>query len=193
MTQQSRLNDLTRFYKVLESLGTPKLLAELDQSYVPKSGGVYFFFELGEERSESGNGSRVVRIGSSDNLQRRLGYHFGRGASSFRDNLGKALVCRDGLGADAKWRVHEVIRSMSFVWLETDDVRLQALIEKESIALLSNYRKPPLDPPSANWLGHHGHRVAISRSGLWNIQHGGGSHRRSTLMRLERLAAQMRK
>ena len=174
-------------------MGTPKLLAELDQSHVPDSGGVYFFFELGEERSESGNGSRVVRIGSSDNLQRRLGYHFGRGASSFRDNLGKALVCRDGLGADAKWRVDEVIRSMSFVWLETDDVRLQDRIEKEAIALLSNYLKPPLDPPSADWLGHYGHRAQITGSGLWNIHYVDRDYRQSTIARLVRLAARMGK
>ena len=193
MTQQSRPTDLTRFYQILDSLGTPRLLAEIDQSYVPKSGGVYFFFEPGEERSESGSGSRVVRIGSSDNLQRRLGYHYGRGDSSFRNNLGKALVCRDGVGADAKWRVDEIIRSMSFVWVGTDSVRLQDRFEKESIALLSNYHKPPIDSPSASWLGHYGHRVQITSSGLWNIHFVGGNYRQSTVVRLERLAAQMRK
>jgi hypothetical protein len=44
-------------------------------------------------------------------------------------------------------------------------------IEKNSIALLSNYKKPPLDPPSQGWLGYNSNGERIRESGLWNQDH----------------------
>ena len=40
-----------------------------------------------------------------------------------------------------------------------------------AIALLSNYNKPTLDPPSQNWLGHRSDRERVRKSGLWNQNH----------------------
>lgn len=39
------------------------------------------------------------------------------------------------------------------------------------MALLSNLARPPIDPPSAGWLGRHSTRPAIRESGLWNVNH----------------------
>jgi hypothetical protein len=45
---------------------------------------------------------------------------------------------------------------------------LRGYVEKNAIALLSNYKKPPLDPPSKAWLGHHCDRERVRGAGLWN-------------------------
>lgn len=44
-------------------------------------------------------------------------------------------------------------------------------IERNSIALLSNYHKPALDAPSSNWLGHYCTRERVRQPGLWNQNH----------------------
>ena len=44
-------------------------------------------------------------------------------------------------------------------------------IERNAIALLSNYERPQLDPPSKSWLGHHSNRERVRTSGLWNQNH----------------------
>jgi hypothetical protein len=64
---------------------------------------------------------------------------------------------------------------MSFLWLAIDGDRgsenMRARIERNSIALLSNYNKPPLDRASPQWLGHHCDRDRVRASGMWNQNH----------------------
>lgn len=43
-----------------------------------------------------------------------------------------------------------------------------------------------MDPPSADWLGHHADRPAIRTSGLWNVRH---IERHPTAEGLDRFAA----
>jgi hypothetical protein len=61
---------------------------------------------------------------------------------------------------------------MRLVWLAIEDPAgpesSRAYIERNSIALLSNYNKSPIDPPSLGWLGHHSDKERIRKSGLWN-------------------------
>ena len=64
---------------------------------------------------------------------------------------------------------------------------LRGLIERKSIALLSNFARDPLDPPSDGWLGHHSDRQRVCRSGLWNNNHVQEKHDPSFLVSLERL------
>jgi hypothetical protein len=45
---------------------------------------------------------------------------------------------------------------------------LRGYVERNAIALLSNYVDAPLDQPSATWLGRFSDRERIRRSGLWN-------------------------
>jgi hypothetical protein len=61
----SRRDDLVRFYALLDRLasctGGARLLGSLPRgSEIPRRG-IYFFFESGEMRSDSGHGPRVVR------------------------------------------------------------------------------------------------------------------------------------
>ena len=80
---------------------------------------VYFFFERGEVRRESGEGLRVVRVGTHalgdgarSTLRQRLGQHRGgvsgggnhRG-SIFRLLVGQALLARGGLPPCKSWGV----------------------------------------------------------------------------------------
>lgn len=120
----SRINDLRRFYSILgmleQKLGGKRVLASCTGRMTWPQRGVYFFYELGETRSHSGEGPRVVRVGthaltsgSKSTLWGRLKQHQGslssRGGnhrgSIFRLHIGTALIRRDGwieAGAD-RW------------------------------------------------------------------------------------------
>ena len=71
--------------------------------------------------------------------------------------------------------VSSVIGNMSFLWAAIEDEAgpesRRGYIERNAIALLSNYNKPTLDPPSQNWLGHRSDRERVRKSGLWNQNH----------------------
>jgi hypothetical protein len=73
---------------------------------------------------------------------------------------------------------------MPFLWIAVPDepgaLSLRGYIEANSVALLSNHRRP-LDGPSPDWLGRHSDRVAIRESGLWNVNHVDGQADRSFL------------
>ncbi len=71
--------------------------------------------------------------------------------------------------------VSEYICRMPFLWLAVDDVpggkSMRAHIEKNSIGLVSNFRKSPVDPPSTTWLGYSSPEQTIKDSGLWNTDY----------------------
>lgn len=52
---------------------------------------------------------------------------------------------------------------------------LRAYVERNSIALLSNRGKPPIDGASEHWLGRCSDWEKVRASGLWNNQHVDGS------------------
>ena len=139
----SRLDDLVRFYSLLDRLGAlvggPRLLADCHGRMGWPLRGVYFFFEDGETRSDSGVGKqRVVRVGthalragSKAKLWSRLSQHRGvartgggnhRG-SIFRLLVGASLMGRDpgsavetwGVGNSAKRPVREAEHSTEVV------------------------------------------------------------------------------
>ena len=72
-------------------------------------------------------------------------------------------------------KVSEVIGNMRFLWLGIEDEpgpnSKRGFVERNSIALLSNYNKPALDMPSATWLGHYCNKERVKKSGLWNQNH----------------------
>ena len=83
-----RLEDIRRFYEILESLEKrvwgKRTLADCNGYLDWPERGVYFFFEPGEMRTTSGRGMRVVRVGthalqegSKTNLWKRLRQHQG--------------------------------------------------------------------------------------------------------------------
>ena len=187
MNHETRLKDVKRFYEILKKLeyrvGKPKILANYSRSSLQRcwpTGGVYFFMENGEKKSESGEGLRVVRIGLSGALWHRLNRHRSK-SSSFRTDVGSALINNlinkheINYSYYTKWRnrnesstikndpaikkletcVTKTIGEMPFLCLKVDNEDLRDDIESNSIALLSNFRRKTIDAPSNTWLGCH--------------------------------------
>ena len=71
--------------------------------------------------------------------------------------------------------VSQKICKMPFICLGVDDEpgkgSLRSIIERNSIALLSNFDGHCIDLPSDSWLGHRSDRELVRRSGLWNQRH----------------------
>jgi hypothetical protein len=208
--EMNRLDDLRRFNRILgvleEGLGGARILSECNGRLSWPQRGVYFFMEQGEERSDTGTGRRIVRVGthaltqgSRTKLWNRLSQHRGQigggnhRGSIFRLIIGTALMADDGdlfstwgKGSTAtvairsgetrlECEVSKVVGAMPILWLAVDDdpgkASLRGYIERNSIALLSNYRKPRLDPASQTWLGHYCNRERVRESCLWNSNH----------------------
>ena len=91
--------------------------------------------------------------------------------------------------------VSYVIRGMPLLWLAVDDdagrESLRGYVERNSIALLSNYGKEPIDSPSKSWLGHHCTRERVRLSGLWNQRHVQDEYEPVFLDTLARLIGEM--
>ena len=125
----SRLHDVVRFYGSMTllqgQLGATRTLAQAHARMGWPVRGIYFFFEPGQDRTTSGVGPRVTRIGthalkagSRSTLWQRLSQHQGNvgGAtpgggnhrgSVFRLHVGAALIHRDHWPAaqSATWGV----------------------------------------------------------------------------------------
>lgn len=230
----SRIDDLRAFYRLLDTLrhcgGEPKTLGGVDGRMPWPERGCYFFFEPGEERTHSGSGPRVVRVGthavstgSRTTLWNRLSQHRGavksgggnhRG-SIFRKIVGQSLMARSpdlsvttwgkGITAprevrrgehDLECEVSRHICGMPFLWIAIDDApsadSLRGYIERNAIALLSNYRKSGkaiLDPPSDGWLGLYCPAEKVRRTGIWNSNHVDSDYDAAFLLVFERLMA----
>jgi hypothetical protein len=124
-------------------------------------------------------------------LNPRGGNHRG---SIFRLLIGQALVNRDPALSISSWGqgstatsairlkerpleegVSNFLGAMTFVCLPVLDPpgkeSARGVIERNSIALLSNLNKPTSDIQSTSWLGHYSGRERVRRSGLWNNNH----------------------
>ena len=146
-------------------------------------------------------GTHALTASSKTSLWNRLSQHRGvtntgggnhRG-SIFRLLVGTALVARNnrayptwGQGSTAPRSIRDAelpleilvshqIRSMPFLCLPIEDDAgpdsLRGYIEQNSIALLSNFNRTPVDSPSKEWLGRHCNRDRVRISGLWNQRH----------------------
>ncbi len=146
-------------------------------------------------------GTHALKSGSKASLWQRLSSHKGSQRSGggnhrgsiFRLLVGEALINKNSLvypewgkGNNAPRHikdqeqpleklVSEYIGCMPFLCLEINDEpspkSLRGYIERNSIALLSNFGKPALYSPSENWLGHWSNRERVRKSGLWNQNH----------------------
>jgi hypothetical protein len=91
--------------------------------------------------------------------------------------------------------VSDAIRSMPFLWLAIEDESgpdsMRGRIERNSIALLSNFNNLPLDLPSPQWLGHRCDRERVRTSGLWNQNHVDEKYDPGFLDDMENLTAEM--
>ncbi len=239
----SRFDDVRRLYRVLADLerrvGGKRLLSECDGRSGWPQRGVYFFFEPGETRSDSGEGPRIVRVGthavgtgSRTTLWNRLSNHRGSKRSGggnhrgsvFRLLVGSAIAKQDGTQGVESWltvgtagkagerhgmtaqqvnqnehqlelAVSSYIGQMPFLWVGVDDQAgkesARVRVERNSIALLSNWSGPPLDPPSRRWLGRYSNSEKVQKSGLWNQNHVAESYDGTFLDVLQRYAEQV--
>lgn len=218
----NRLDDVVSFYQLLDVLKTKiggyQILSTCNGKMNWPRRGVYFFFEPGESRTNSGEGLRIVRVGThalntdaSSTLWERLRQHRGQAdgrgnhrGSIFRGLVGEALIERNIPNPLKSWRIGShataaakelgiektafenaetpiekavtaYIGSFPFLWLAIDDEpgrrSDRGTIERNSIALLSNFVGDTLDAPSKKWLGHSSKSESVRRSGLWNQQH----------------------
>lgn len=93
-------------------------------------------------------------------------------------------------------QVSQIIGQMPFIYVAVTDQpgpeSRRGYIERNAIALLSNYGKPPLDAPSLDWLGDHCDSEKVRLSGLWNQNHVGEDYDPAFLNELEMWATKMR-
>ena len=128
--------------------------------------------------------------------------------SVFRKHVGRAMIERDDLGDEyPRWgegstadrerrlaeldherRVSEFVRDLPFLWVDIDDEpgpeSDRASVERNAIALVSNYEKAAVDARSDGWLGRESPRDEVAASGLWNIDHVGERYDSAFLDRL---------
>ena len=229
MTKTDRVEKLKRFYTVIDALSAHGLRVSFADAHAWQSWprrGVYFIFEPGEVRSDTGIGPRVVRVGthalksgSKSSLRGRTLQHRGKldppgghhRGSIFRLLVGLALSQRDpglarstwGVGSTAatdvtagerelEAAVSRTIARMEILFLPIDDEpgpdSLRGSVERNAIALLSNFDRDVLDAHSGDWLGAHCPRARVQRSGLWNNNHVDETCDPSFLNEFERLA-----
>jgi hypothetical protein len=164
-------------------------------------------------------GTHALHAEPGTKLWTRLSQHRGQVSTSggnhrgsiFRLIVGAALIRRDGhsfptwgagntAGRETRGgeralevEVSQVIGGMPFLWLAVPDDAgpdsLRGYIERNAIALLSNYNKPPLDPSSPHWLGRHADRERVRHSGLWNQRHVDERYDPAFLRSLEQLVS----
>lgn len=115
--------------------------------------------------------------------------------SVFRERVGEALLERNNIqdrypdwaagrsaGSEIReqehpheQRVSEYIRRLPFLWMAVDDEpgpeSDRAYLERNAIALLSNFERTPVDPRPEDWLGKYSRSRKIRQSGLWNVSH----------------------
>jgi hypothetical protein len=120
----NRIADIKAFYRILAALeaklGGKRMLSESTGRMNWPDRGVYFFFEPGETRSDSGEGPRVVRVGThattagaKSRLWGRLSQHRGTAgtgggnhrASIMRLLVGVALKKRGSMDHMATWGI----------------------------------------------------------------------------------------
>lgn len=99
-----------------------------------------------------------------------------------KGDAGKASVALDIKRADladaeaaVERAVTDYVGAMPFLWIDVNDEpgpnSLRGIIERNSIALLSNHGRTILDAPSPHWLGYSSDRPLVRGSGLWNQRH----------------------
>ena len=114
--------------------------------------------------------------------------------SIFRKLLGEAIINNENLKCDTwgegsnapvntrerehfveEMVSHYIRNEMPFIFLEINDdpspASDRAFVERNSIALLSNFQKDIIHPPSEDWLGYNSNRERVQKSGLWNQNH----------------------
>ncbi len=134
----------------------------------------------------------IFRLRVGEALREKYGLHeeypdWGRGSSAGRDIRQNEY--------ELEQQVSAYIREMPFLWVKIVDAPAstsrRAYIERNAIALLSNYNKPSIDERAGKWLGNYSPVVKIRKSGLWNSNHVDEEYDPMFLDELERYIAEM--
>ena len=175
-SSSSRIEDIKMFYNILacieDHVEGRRTLAEGKGRINWPKGGVYFFFEAGEWRCCSGKGARVVRVGESANLWKRLRQHRGnaRGGgnhriSVFRKLIGDALARHGDCQLPGSWnkKIEDAEREMKVHRSEIKNMELE--LEKRVSSYIG--KMPFLwlcvpDEPSPNSMRAYIERNAIA-------------------------------
>lgn len=127
----------------------------------------------GHRGTRSGSGSHrgsIFRLRIGQTLMQRTAFADGIRASWGQGGTAPKHI-RDA-EIPLELAVSEYICRMPFLWVSVDDepgtLSLRSYLEKNCIGLLSNFRKSPMDIPSAGWLGLLSPEEKIRLSGLWN-------------------------
>lgn len=177
--------------------------------------------DSGEEMRVTRVGTHALKNDSKTSLWKRLSQHKGTAknlggnhrGSIFRLLVGTSLIEKGnlyfptwGIGNNAsretknnelilEQKVSTIIGNMPFLYLSINDEAgpesLRGYIERNCIALLSNYNKDVLDSASDKWLGHECNRERVKRSQLWNQNHVDESYDTSFLDVFEKLVHEM--
>jgi len=177
--------------------------------------------ESGEGLRITRIGTHALKENSQTTLWNRLSQHKGtvksgggnhRG-SIFRLLVGTAIIKKENLNfpqwgkgnnaskdiknseIELEKLVSQTIAKMPFLYLAINDISspksLRGYIERNSITLLSNYMKTPLDMASQDWLGYDCNRERVRKSHLWNQNHVDESYDPNFLNIFEKLVTEM--
>ena len=122
-----RPTDLMRFYSLLDTLasniGSARRLEACSGRMDWPARDVYFFFETGEARSDTGVGPRIVRVGthalkqgSKTKLWSRLSQHRGQRSSvggNHRGSIFRLIVGASLIKSGGQTTPHDVVRARS--------------------------------------------------------------------------------
>lgn len=157
----------------------------------------YRLTRVGTHAVASGSGTKLwnrlrTHRGPNSGSYEGGGNHRG---SVFRKRVGEALVERHGLhddypywgdgssaGRDRRLAEHDLeqrasdyIRNLPLLWIRIDDEpgpeSDRAYVERNAIALASNFEKGSIDRRADDWLGQESPSRKIRESGLWNVDH----------------------
>ena len=85
---------------------------------------------------------------------------------------------------------------MRVLWLAIEDEpgaeSLRGYVERNAIALLSNFTGEVIDPPSKDWLGLSCNRERVRKSCLWNSNHVDERYDPAFLETMERLVSSVK-
>jgi hypothetical protein len=154
--------------------GFHKLEAPIPAAFQQK--GLYIFIDRSIYRFNS-KSPKIVRIGITgiNNSQRLSQHRSGNMESSvFRKHVGRAISAKNNRIA-SELEVSQYLQTLEYVFLPVSNESLLRQLEKDLIAVISNYGLAnPSDKPADNWLGYQQDRNtnnSIASSHLWNVHY----------------------
>jgi hypothetical protein len=138
--------------------------------------GLYLFLDRAIPRTNA-KSSKIIRVGITgiNNSQRLSQHRSGNMESSiFRKHVGRSISAKNNRIA-TELEVSQYLHPLEYVFLPVSNESLLRQLEKNLIAVISNYGLTnPLDKPADNWLGFQQNRntnQAIASSHLWNVHY----------------------